>query len=76
MLAGLIEIVEGVGKLLLNADFSRDELNIVHKEQIDIAILVAELLLSVVLDGLNHLIYKVVAFYISDFEEESLSCIF
>ena len=54
-------MVEGVEELLLDTYLAGYELDIVHEEEVNIAVFVAELLLGVVLDGLNHLIRKVVA---------------
>ena len=66
LFAGLVEVVEGVEKFLLHADLAGNELDIVHEQQVDVAVFVAEFLLRVVLDGLDHLICEVVAFDVGD----------
>ena len=58
---GLIDVVEGVEKLLLRRALARDELDIVHEEQIHIAVLHPEILDRAVLYRADHLVCEVVA---------------
>ena len=61
---GLVDVVEGVEKLLLRGLFSGDELYVVHKKQVDIAVFVPEFFGFTGLDGLYHLVCELVALYI------------
>ena len=61
LLAGLAQVVEGVEELLLRAMLARDELDIVHHEDIHVAEALAELLVLVALHGADQLVGKVLA---------------
>ena len=57
----LVDIIEGMEKLVLSGLLAGDELDIVHEEKVDVAVLYAKLLRSAVLDGFDHLIGELVA---------------
>ena len=61
LLAGLAQVVERMEKLLLRAVLARDELNIVHHEDVHVAEAFAELLVLVGLHGADQLVGKVLA---------------
>ena len=61
LLAGLIQAVEGVEKFLLRAVLARDELDIVHEQQIRVAVFLAEVFGRAGADGFDHLIDELLA---------------
>ena len=61
-MSGLVDIVKRVKKLNLRALLAGNELNIVHKEEINIAMFVSKFFGFSFFDGLHHLVGKIVAF--------------
>ena len=66
LLAGLIQTVEGVEKFLLRAVLARDELDIVHEQQIRVAVFLAEVFGRAGADGFDHLIDELLALDVGD----------
>ena len=61
----LVDVVEGVEELLLGRLLAGDELDIVDKEKIDVAVFHAEFLAGAFLYGFEELVCEFVALYVS-----------
>ena len=66
LLSGLVQAVEGVEKLLLRAVLAGDELDIVHEQQVGIAVFLAEVLRRARADGFDHLVDELLALDVGD----------
>ena len=66
LLPGFVEGVEGMEELLLGLLLTGDELDIVHQQQIRLAVLVLELRLTAGLDGGDQLVGEFVALDVDD----------
>ena len=62
----LIEVIEGMEKLLLRGGLAGDELDIVHEKQIRAAVFAAELGISALLKGCDQLVRELVALDVDD----------
>ena len=62
----LIEVIEGMEKLLLRGGLAGDELDIVHEKQIRAAVFAAELGISALLKGCDQLIRELVSLDVDD----------
>ena len=58
LLLRIIESIEGMKELLLRAFFARQKLDVVHKQHVDVAVLVPELDRLVVSDSVDQFIHK------------------
>ena len=66
LLFGVPEGVEGVEHLLLGGFTAGDELDVVHEEEVGVAVLVVKLSLSAVPDGLNQLVSERISLNVDD----------
>ena len=58
-MARFVDVVEGVEKFDLRALLAGDKLNVVHKQKIQLAVLVAQLLTGVCLYGGNNVVGEI-----------------
>ena len=65
-MSGLVNVIEGVEKLLLSCLLSGDELYIIDEEEVDVAVFHAEFLARAVLYGFEQLVCELVALYVGD----------
>jgi hypothetical protein len=66
LLGGVVQIVEGVEKLLLRPLLSRDELDVVDQEQVQAAVPIAELDGGVEADGVDEIVGELLGRHVGD----------
>lgn len=67
LVTGLVNVVEGVEKLLLRGLLAGDELDIVNEEEVNVAVFHAKFLARALFDGLQQLICELIALYVGNF---------